>query len=80
MCYAHSMFFLEIHFTKLTNVHSGVPLCILHPDVLCKKYARMDVMNRVHSKALFQNILEHTLLHKLVYGVQFAKYTWVNII
>ena len=44
---AHSTFF-EIHFTKLakqTNVQSGVSLCMLHPDVLCNKYIRMDFMN-----------------------------------
>ena len=72
---------MENHFTKLTklakltNVHSSVSLHILHPDVLSKKYTRMDAMNKVHSKALLQNTLEHTLLHKLHSGVQFVKYT-----
>ena len=43
--------------------------CTLH------KNTRMDVMNKVHSKALLQNTLEYTLLHKLHSGVQFVKYT-----
>ena len=29
-------------------------------------------MNKVHSKAFLQITLEHTLLHKLLSGVQFA--------
>ena len=32
-------------------------------------------MNKVHSKALLQNTLEHTLLHILHSGVQFVKHT-----
>ena len=75
--------FMEIHFTKLTklakltNVRSSVSLGILHPDVLCKKYARMNFTNKVHSKAFLQNTLEHTLLHKLLSGVQFTKYIFM---
>ena len=38
----------------------------------------MDVMNKVHSKALFQNTVEHILLHKLLIAVQFIKYTLMN--
>ena len=55
--------FLEIHFikltklAKLTNVRSSVSLGILHPHVLCKKFARMNFMNEVHSKAFLQNTL-----------------------
>ena len=86
--------FLEIHFTKLTklakltNVHSCVSLSILHPDVLCKKCTGMNFTNKVQCKAFLQNILEHTLLHKLLSAVQLAKYTlmyfyieytWMNI-
>ena len=69
---------MEIHFTKLAeliNVHSSVSLHILHPDVLFKKYTRMNFMNKVRSKPLLQNTSEHTLLHKLHSGVLFAKYT-----
>ena len=53
---AHSMF-LEIHLTKLTElakltyVHSSVSVCILHPDVLCKKYTGMNFTNNIQSKA-----------------------------
>ena len=69
------------HFWKLTklaklrNVHPNASLSILHPDVPCEKYTRMHFMNKVHSKALLHNTLEHSLLHKLDFGVQFAKYT-----
>ena len=73
--------FLEIQFpftkltklAKLTNVHSSVSLHILHPDALCKKHTRIDFMSKVHSKALLQNTLEDTLLHKLHSVVQFAR-------
>ena len=59
--------------TSYTNVQSSVSLRILHPDVLCKKYTRMEFMNKIHSKTLLQNTLEHTLLRKLHSGVQFSK-------
>ena len=86
--------FLEIHFTKLTkqakltNADLSVSLHIIHSDVLCKTYTRMDVVNKVQFKAPLQNTLEHTLLHKLHSGIQFVKYTliyfhikytWINI-
>ena len=64
--------FMEIHFAKLTqlakltNVHSSASLYILHPDVLCKKYTRVNFTNKIHSKSFLQNALEHTLLHKLL--------------
>ena len=73
---------LEIHFTKLTkltNAHSCASLHVLHPDLFCKTCTRMLVMNKVHSKALLQNTLEHTLLHKLHSGVQFVKYTLMSL-
>ena len=70
------------------TVHPSVFLHILHSDVLCKMYTRIDVINNVHSKALLQNTLEHTLLCKLHSGVHFVRYTlmyfdikfiWMNI-